>query len=698
MLRALGAILAGSAAAATFVFATHARAEDLFGVTADDALVAFDSAHPSAIVRSVRIGGVDSAVVAIAVRPADGALYALSQMHRLYRIDRNTGDATPIGANGVVPNLSGSVAMSFDPATDQLRVLTSSGQNLRVDPVTATTVDGDPRTQGTQPDSPLLYAGGDVDSGFAPAPAAVAHADGVAGGSSTAFVVDAAQDVLARLGDADATGTSRDAGVLHTVGALGVDASLTTTGFDVSRATGRAYLAIVVPGESASKLYGVSLFTGAATLIGGVGVPQPLRSIAVDSAASGSSTTGRELVALTAGGELVRFSADDPTRIERRVAVTGLVDGDSLVAIALRPRNGRLYGISAAGRLYVLNALTGVARAVRTTPFEVALDGTRFGFDFSPISNVARIVSDTGQSLRVVPDTGAVVDADPTTPGIQTDESLRFASDDPFAGPSPTIAAAAFGRGATSSALFGIDPNFDVLVRMNVPSTGVVRSVGALNVDATEPVGFEVMSDGTAFATFGASGGASSLFSIDLTTGAATPLGAIGSSETILSIADVPTSNPPTFGDALRVTALTIRLDLRRADDDAATLVGSMPLPDGGVGGRTVVLDLGGFTKTFTTNARGVARDTAGTRSSLDDDGFRFLGPPSDGRVRFGASLRAESIAAALADEDMSGAANVRNGRRTLRATITVDGVAYATTLTVRYSARVGRSAVAYAP
>src|SRR5206468_7055424 len=115
---------------------------------------------------------------------------------------------------------------------------------------------------------------------------------------------------------------------------------------------------------------------------------------------------------LTTGGELVQFASDASTTIEHRVAVTGLVPGDSLVSVALRPSNRRLYGLSSGSRLYVLNAVTGQATVVRQTPFEVPLSGTRFGFDFNPQSDVIRIVSDTGQNMRVVPDTGAVVDAD----------------------------------------------------------------------------------------------------------------------------------------------------------------------------------------------------------------------------------------------------------------------------------------------
>ena len=691
----VGAVLLTACAAAT------ASAEEILGITTDNAIVAFDSANPGTVLGSRRIAGLDSFVAAIAVRPADGSLYALTDGRRLYRVDRVSGLATPIGAGPIVPTLLGPASMSFDPATDELRIVTIFAQNLRVRPADGAVIDGDPVRTGTQPDGALAYDPSDVAAGLAPRPVAVAHLGGFSVGTSTCFVVDAAAvGSLARLGDPESSGGARNAGVLHTAGPLRFTAA--TNGFDISAATGRAYLAVTIPGEQKSKLFEVSLFTGGATLIGDVGTATPLRSIAVDPMAADLSARRVGLVALTDGGELIRLRSDDPTKITNRVALSGLEPGDALVAIAMRPTVGRLYGLSSGNRLYVLNSLTGVARAVRSTPFEVPLEGTRFGFDFSPTSNVARIVSDTGQNMRITPDTGAVVDGDPATPGIQPDAPLHFADDDPRAGPVPNVVALAFLRSAAGTTLFGIDATFDVLVRQGAvggaANGGVLRTIGVLDVDATGPAAFEIVDQSTAFAAFATSGGAFGLHSIDLGTGVATRVGDIGLSETIRGLAVEPRSNPRTFGDALRVTTMTVRLDARRDDGDFVTIAGSMPFPDGGRGGRHVVLDVGGFVKEFDLNAGGAARDGAGTATPSDDDSFKFVGAPSDGRINFRAALRREQLSDDLADEGMGVDADVRGVTRVLRVTITVDGAAHPTDLTLRYSARSGATGSATLP
>ena len=100
---------------------------------------------------------------------------------------------------------------------------------------------------------------------------------------------------------------------------------------------------------------------------------------------------------------------------------------------------------AAPAALYVVSPLTGAATAVGG-PFTPALSGTVFGFDFNPTVDRIRVVSDTGQNLRLNPDTGAVATADgainPGTPRIvgsaytnncrrrDDDDALRHRRDD----------------------------------------------------------------------------------------------------------------------------------------------------------------------------------------------------------------------------------------------------------------------------
>ena len=54
-------------------------------------------------------------------------------------------------------------------------------------------------------------------------------------------------------------------------------------------------------------------------------------------------------------------------------------------------------------RLYTINVSSGVATAVGRGPFSTALSGTEFRFNFNPLADPVRIVSNTGKGLRLNP-------------------------------------------------------------------------------------------------------------------------------------------------------------------------------------------------------------------------------------------------------------------------------------------------------
>jgi hypothetical protein len=74
---------------------------------------------------------------------------------------------------------------------------------------------------------------------------------------------------------------------------------------------------------------------------------------------------------------------------------------------------------------------------------------------------------------------------------------------------------------------FDIDSNLDVLVLQEPPNDGVLATVGPLGIDFGPMGGFDILTDGSGGDhAFAASG--STLYTIDLGTGAATTLGTIG--------------------------------------------------------------------------------------------------------------------------------------------------------------------------
>lgn len=196
------------------------------------------------------------------------------------------------------------------------------------------------------------------------------------------------------------------------------------------------------------------------------------------------------LVVLSADNRLIAVDSSLPGTALSNVAVTGLQAGENLLGLDFRPANGTLYALGSTSRLYTLNLSTGAATQVGTDPFATALSGTDFGFDFNPVPDRVRIISDTGQSLRINPDTGAVAGVDtPLSNADVTDTSA------------PQITGVAYTNafaGAATTTLFGIDATDNSLVLIGglfgtpSPNGGVVTSLGSIGVDTTTQIGMDI--------------------------------------------------------------------------------------------------------------------------------------------------------------------------------------------------------------
>lgn len=263
----------------------------------------------------------------------------------------------------------------------------------------------------------------------------------------------------------------------------------------------------------------------------------------------------RELVvAVTASHELITFQAGQPDRILERRPVTGLPAGERLVGIDFRVARGVLYALSQAGRLYTLDIPTGALRAVGPGPAVVGLRGRAFGFDFNPVADRIRVVSNTGQNLRLHPDTGAAVDGDPAVDGVQPDPALRYAWSDVHAGRAPDIAGAAYTYNTQDSKIttnYAIDRALGVLVMQGSregatpvvsPNTGQLRTVGSLGLPPLLDVAFDISDVGNTalIAVRTTVDSQTHLHLVDLRTGATRPLGKVGEGAPLVGMAIEP--------------------------------------------------------------------------------------------------------------------------------------------------------------
>ena len=167
-----------------------------------------------------------------------------------------------------------------------------------------------------------------------------------------------------------------------------------------------------------------------------------------------------------------------------------------------------------------------------SNPFAM-LSGTAFGVDFNPMADRLRIVSDAEQNLRANVDTGATT----------TDAELNRAA---FA-----ATAAAYTNnfaGSTATTLYVIDTQKDRLLTQNPPNDGRLNDVGALGIDVSAVNGFEIVGPDTALAVLSPAGAGAALYTINLATGVALPVGNVTTpqaSDTVTGISAMPSATAP---------------------------------------------------------------------------------------------------------------------------------------------------------
>ncbi|MDQ7907086.1 DUF4394 domain-containing protein [Phytohabitans sp. ZYX-F-186] len=381
-----------------------------------------------------------------------------------------------------------------------------------------------------------------------------------------------------------------------------------------------------------------------------------------------------DLFVVTQDNRLYRFDNLGSGRQELSVAVTGLAAGEKLVGIDTRPANGQLYAVGSTGRLYVVDPATGAAAPVGTA---FALSGKRFGVDFNPTVDRLRVISDTGQNLRIDPTTGAVAG---------TDTTLNRKG----------VTAAAYTNsvaGATSTALYDIDSNKDVLVLQGTkpgvtppvsPNTGQLFPVGRLGVDVLGLDGFDIAGavkgdrfdegDYTALAAVRVKGDGDTgrLVRVDLRTGKASARGKLPKGVVGITVS---------AGGPTTVYATTARNDLVRFDRDSLRIRSQQPITGLAPGEKVLGIDvrpangqlyaLGSTNQIYTVNPRTAAATAVGTPFSpaVYGSAVGFDVNPTVDRLRVvtssGQNLRIVPDTGAVAgvDKPLAYAADDRNAK-----------------------------------
>jgi hypothetical protein len=478
---------------------------DVVALTVSNRLISFDRAAPATIRTNVLVTGLQSGenLVGIDMRPADGMLYGVGSTGRLYTLDPVTGAATnksrlaadAADTTDAFTALAGTnFGVDFNPMADRLRIVSNTGQSLRINVDTgATTTDGS-------------INGGAANTAIS----ASAYTNSFAGtGSTTLFGIDAVNNTLY-------TQNPPNNGTLANPVPLGIVAGA-VNGLDIDARTNMGYMVATVGG--ARNLYGVNLAatTAPATLVGALGVTEDIRGIALRAAQT------PVVLGLTDDNRLVGFKVGTPNTLDTNVTISGLAPGELVLGIDVRPRDNMLYGLTSTARLITIDPATGVATVKATLAADssdttlqyTAIAGTAFAVDFNPVADRLRVISNSGQNLRINVDTGAT-----TTDGVIN-----------RAGAAPMVAAAAYTNSvpnATATQLFDVDSTSSVLALQNPPNDGTLVNVGPLGVTVAGDGGMDIAggANGLVLAALRTTaGGPTSLYRVDITTGAGTLIG-----------------------------------------------------------------------------------------------------------------------------------------------------------------------------
>ncbi|WP_159916572.1 DUF4394 domain-containing protein [Pantoea sp. 18069] len=460
-------------------------------VTASGRVISFNRTAPGSLSSNAALSGLATGetLVGFDVRPADGLIYAVSSTSRIYTLDAKTGALTFKSALST-PLAGSQFGVDFNPVADRLRLVSNTGQNLRVDVTTGTaTVDG-----------AINGVAGAVIT-------ASAYTNAFAGATTTQlYNLDAAGTLY--LQDPPNNGTLANPVPLKV-------AFSASNGFDIDARNNQAYAALSVNGSA--QLYTVALSgTDGAKLVGTIGTGEALVGLTL------TQPDAPVVYALDDASQLRSFSPSTPTTLSAPMKITGLASGENVLGVDFRPSNGRLYALTSTGRLLTVDTANGAATAAATLSADATdttlpyagLNGTSFVVDFNPVADRLRVISNLGQSLRINVDTGAT-----TTDG------------DINRGTPAVVAAGAYTNsfaGTTATDLYDIDSAENVLAKQAPPNDGTLVNVGALNLTVSGAGSLDIAggANGLVLAALrSAPSGPFSLYTVSLTTGAATLYG-----------------------------------------------------------------------------------------------------------------------------------------------------------------------------
>ncbi|MDZ4297734.1 MAG: DUF4394 domain-containing protein [Moraxellaceae bacterium] len=487
-------------------------------------------------------------LVSVDRRPQTGYLYALgynasAASLRVYVVHPDSLVATPLGQPIVaVPPAAaiggGSVStrfeMDFNPAVDRLRVVSTLGENYRINPNNGALVERD----------------GDTNIGGAlTSVAATAYTNSAPNlGITTQYTVTEGAQGSVYIQNPPNNGTLTSAKVLN-------PALASILGFDIapgvnasannSPVMGLAYALVKTNSASNESIVRINLDTGAVTSNTAINNGAGLVGLAIQ------KPDAFPIIALSADGtQLIRFAANAPGVTTTSPTIMGVTAGESLVGIDIRPATGELFALGVnstlnTASLYRVDPQTAAATVIGVASGISNVDVTfpdpatvGYGFDFNPTVDRIRVTASNGLNLRLNPVNGGFAFKDGNINGAVTGASAAAYTN------SVETSVLAMGAAKKVTTLYVIDNATSKLTIQSPPNDGTQISAMDIRVNGnvlsfTAANGFDIPSDvrvtannaavasGFGFAALTVSG-TTSLYRINLSNGNAENLGTIG--------------------------------------------------------------------------------------------------------------------------------------------------------------------------
>ncbi|WP_442768812.1 DUF4394 domain-containing protein, partial [Acinetobacter bohemicus] len=205
------------------------------------------------------------------------------------------------------------------------------------------------------------------------------------------------------------------------------------------------------------------------------------------------SAVSGDTIILTSDGMISSINRDNPNNVVSSIKIRLLEAEDQLVGIDYRPKDEKLYAVGLLGNLYTLDPNTGVATFFRkliadptdtmdgNEPFsKIVGDANLISVNFNPAADRLRVITNTGQNLRINVDTGATI-----TDGVINPTANK-----------PVIVAAAYTNafaGTATTKLYSIDQTSDRIYLQNA-NAGTLGSSAPLgdNLDTQGGGGFDI--------------------------------------------------------------------------------------------------------------------------------------------------------------------------------------------------------------